>query len=189
MIAFPYLTLYESLIISPQSPNHRLKCLTLHCIMKPPTCAILLPFFVGQLCKMPLIVRPVEYADVPQCVVIRIATLGSLVIGRPPPYAGYQQEQEASVKFDLDNKPHVHHLKVVDPDNEQEVLAYAKWEVYPEGRPDLDRLSQPMDPEDKTIDQFGLLREAAHEYFCQRNGEMGMHPHICEFKRLRHGDS
>jgi len=128
---------------------------------------------------MNLEVRPVEHADVPQCVALRVASLGSLVIGRPPPYPGYVQDQEASVHRDIDEKPHVHHLKVVDPDHDEEVMAYAKWEVYPDGRPDLEQLRQPMKQSDKEIDQFGRLREAAHEYFCRRNGEMGKHPHLC----------
>ncbi|KAH8903016.1 hypothetical protein BR93DRAFT_940938 [Coniochaeta sp. PMI_546] len=127
---------------------------------------------------MPLVVRPVEHADVAQCVALRVASLGSLVIGRPPPYPGYVQESEASVRNDLDNRPFVHHLKVVDPENETEVMAYGKWEVYPDGRPDLEKLRKPMDQADKEVDHYGLLREAAHDYFCTRNGEMGKRPHI-----------
>lgn len=127
---------------------------------------------------MPLVVRPVEHADVAQCVSLRVASLGSLVIGRPPPYPGYAQESEASVRNDLDTRPFVHHLKVVDPANEGEVMAYGKWEVYPEGRPDLEKLREPMDPADMEVDQYGLLRKAAHDYFCTHNGEMGKHPHI-----------
>ncbi|KAK1914787.1 hypothetical protein P3342_010776 [Pyrenophora teres f. teres] len=42
----------------------------------------------------------------------------------------------------------------------------------------LEGLKQPMDEESKKVDQYGRLREAAHEYFCTRNGEMGKHPHI-----------
>jgi hypothetical protein len=132
---------------------------------------------------MPLAVRPIEQADVAQCIALRVASLGSLVIGRPPPYPGYVQEAEASVRNDLDNRPFVHHLKVVDPENEGEVMAYGKWEVYPHGRSDLEKLSQPMDQADKEVDQYGLLREAAHEYFCTRNGEKGKHPHL---RKLAH---
>lgn len=128
---------------------------------------------------MPLVVRPVEHADVAQCIEIRVASLGSLVIGRPPPYPGYVQEAETSAHRDLDKKsPHVRHLKVVDAENEAEVIAYGKWEVYPRGRPDLDKLGQPMDDADKQVDRYGMLREAAHEYFCSRNGVMGKHPHL-----------
>jgi hypothetical protein len=149
--------------------------------MRPPTSAALLAIsiFQNQVCKMPLVVRPVEHADVAQCIEIRVASLGSLVIGRPPPYPGYVQEAEASAHRDLDKKsPHVRHLKVVDAKNEAEVIAYAKWEVYPRGRPDLDKLGQPMDDADKQVDRYGMLREAAHEYFYSRNGVMGKHPHL-----------
>ena len=132
---------------------------------------------------------PVEHEDVSQCIGIRVATLGSLVIGRPPVYPGYVAEAEDSVHRDLDTKPHVHHLKVVDPSNETEVIAYAKWEVYPNGRPDLAKLRQPMDPADKEVDQFGDLREAAHDYFCKRNGEMGKRPHIRKFNFLWYRES
>ncbi|KAK3634331.1 hypothetical protein LTR56_015365 [Elasticomyces elasticus] len=57
-------------------------------------------------------------------------------------------------------------------------MAYAKWEIYPEGRPDIDKLRELMDPDDALVDDFGLLRKAAHEYFSHCNGEMGKRPHI-----------
>ncbi|KAK7744807.1 hypothetical protein SLS62_010040 [Diatrype stigma] len=104
--------------------------------------------------KMPLVVRPVEHADVAQCINIRIASLGSLVIGRPPPYPGYLQQQEPALHEDLDdNRRHryTHHLKVLDiptglaHEHEHEqgvIIAYAKWETYEHRRPDLDTLRQ-----------------------------------------------
>lgn len=149
--------------------------------MRLPTCAFFAPFVINPICKMSsLLVRPIEPINVGKCAALRTAALGSLVIGRPPPYPGYVDDQMASIRNDLDNKPHVHHLKVVDTDNDDEILAYAKWEIYEHGRPDLDGLRQPMDEESKKVDQYGSLREAAHEYFCKRNGEMGKHPHIRE---------
>jgi hypothetical protein len=145
------------------------------------TCVVTLPFFLqGEICKV-LIVRPVEHADVSSCVNLRVTSLGSLVIGRPPPYPGYISASEESIHNDIDNNPHVHHLKVIDPDNESEVMAYAKWEVYEHGRPDLENLRQPMKQSDKEVDSYGKLREAAHEYFCRRNGDMGPHPHLRKF--------
>lgn len=128
--------------------------------------------------------RPVKHADVAKCVALRIASLGSLVIGRPPCYPGYAQDQEASVHSDLESSPYVHHLKVVDPEDEGEIMAYAKWEVYIHGRPNLEKLHQPMEQSDKEVDQFGTLREAAHEYFSRRNGEMGKHPHLRKLMTL-----
>lgn len=127
---------------------------------------------------MPLVVRKVEHSDVIQCIGIRTTTLGSLVIGRPPPYPGYFEKQEASLHKDIDHSPHVHHLKVVDTENEAEVLAYAKWEMYEHGRPDLKKLREPMKKEDMDVDDFGLLRKAAHEYFCRRNREAGKKGHL-----------
>ena len=125
-----------------------------------------------------LVVRPVERSDIAQCVALRTASLGSLVIGRPPPYAGYEQEQIASVEKDLASKPHVHHLKVVDVESNDEIIAYAKWEVYPRGRLDMEALHKPMDQASLNVDQYGQLRAAAHEYFGTRNGKMGQRPHL-----------
>lgn len=127
-----------------------------------------------------LVVRPVEHADVTQCVKIRIDCLGSLVVGRLPPYPGFAEDQEATIHKDIDGRLHVHHLKVVDTNDEHEIIAYAKWEVYENGRPELEELSQPMKESAKIVDQFVRLREAAHEYFCTRNGEKGKHPHLRE---------
>ena len=146
----------------------------------PGTCALILPFFQTQLCKM-LVVKPVEHADVAQCIAMRVAALGSLVIGRPPPYPGYVEEAEAAVRANLDDPgSFVRHLKVVDTADEDEVMAYAKWELYPDGRSkeSLEMLKEPMSEEDKGVDQYGALREAAHEYFCTRNGDMGRYPHL-----------
>ena len=168
---------------APPPPRARIG--RLHCLlvsnMRLPTCALLLPLLSSPICKMAsLLVRPLQHADIATCAALRTATLGSLVIGRPPPFPGYKEDQMASIKNDLDNRPHVHHLKVVDTESDDEIIAYAKWEIYPHGRPDLEGLKQPMDEESKKVDQYGRLREAAHEYFCTRNGEMGKHPHIRE---------
>ncbi|KAI1148584.1 hypothetical protein F4825DRAFT_91631 [Nemania diffusa] len=139
----------------------------------------IVPFFQNPVCKMGLAVRPVELTDVAECARMRVAALGSLVIGRPPPYAGYVEEQAASFKSAIESQPHVRLMKVVDPENEDEILSFAKWEVYKHGRPDLHKLRQPMNAHDKEVDGFGALREAAHEYFSSRNGgEMGETPHL-----------
>ncbi|KAK5685362.1 hypothetical protein LTS10_003440 [Elasticomyces elasticus] len=131
---------------------------------------------------MSLVALPIEHRDVPQCIKTRVAMLGSLVIGQPPPYPGYIEESIATVYNDLDNKPWMHHLEVVDRSAPHEVMAYAKWEIYPKRRLDLDKLHEPMDPDEALVDDFGLLRQAAHEYFSHRNGEMGKCPHICEYE-------
>ncbi|OIW25350.1 hypothetical protein CONLIGDRAFT_685200 [Coniochaeta ligniaria NRRL 30616] len=102
--------------------------------------------------------------------------LGSLAIERPPAYPGYVEESEASVHNDLDNRPFVHHLKVVDSENEGEAMAHGKWEGYPGGCPDLEKPRESKFHADKEVDQYGRLREVAHEYFCSRNGEMGKQP-------------
>ena len=132
---------------------------------------------------MPLIVEPIRQEDIPQCVEIRTSSLGLLVIGRPPPYPSFKTEQISSIENNLLNSKHVHFMKVVDTEQENEILAFAKYEVYEHGRPDLERLAQPASRSDFEIDEFGALREAAHDYFCKRNGEMGKHPHICRFLR------
>jgi hypothetical protein len=125
-----------------------------------------------------LLVRPVTHQDAIRCIQLRTASLGSLVIGKPPPYPGYVGQQITSLHNDLAHKPHIHHLKVVETET-GEPIAYAKWEMYPHGRPDLEQLTQPMDEASKNVDQYGRLREAAHEYFSTRNGgEMGRTPHL-----------
>ena len=129
---------------------------------------------------MPLVVRRVEHADVVQCVRIRVASLGSLVIGRPPPYPGYVEEQETLLHRNLDSKSYVYHLKVVDTEDEEDVVAYTKWEVYRYGLPTLEKLRETFDKSDGEVDQFGALRLAAHDYFCRRLENMGKHPHLCE---------
>lgn len=124
-----------------------------------------------------LLVTPVIHEEAPKCTQLRTATLGSLVIGRPPPYPGFLEDQVATIQDDLKNKRHVHHLKVTEADD---IIAYAKREIYPTGRPDLGRLKKPIDEESKSVDQYGRLREVAHEYFCRLNGgPIGASPHIC----------
>lgn len=100
------------------------------------------------------------------------------MIGRPPPYPGYISDSEVKVHKDLDSGSHVYHLKVLNSEDEDKVIAYAKHEICPSGRADLEELSKPVDAADKTVDAYGLLREAAHEYFCRCNREMGKYPHI-----------
>ena len=139
-----------------------------------------LPFLPPSTPNTTLVVRPVQHADVEQCVNIRVKTLGSLVIGRPPPYPGYVENSIASLHTDIEkDESHIRHLKVVDLEGDQhEVIAYAKWEIYHHGRNDLESLSRPMQEGSGEVDEFGGLREAAHEYFGRCNGEMGKRPHI-----------
>jgi predicted GNAT family N-acyltransferase len=127
---------------------------------------------------MTLTILSVTHADIPKCIALRVASLGSLAIGRLPPYAGYVEAREASLRNDLDHRPHVHPLKVVDDDTD-EIVAYAKYEIYPQGRQDLEELKRPMDEVMKNVDAFGALREVAHKYFCDRDGgEIAQGPHI-----------
>jgi GNAT superfamily N-acetyltransferase len=130
---------------------------------------------------MTLTMLPVTHADIPKCISLRVASLGSLAIGRLPPYPGYVEAREASLRNDLDHRPHVHPLKVVDSDTD-EIVAYAKYEIYPQGRQDVEELKKPMDEAMKNVDQCGALREAAHKYFCDRDGgEIGQGPHIRKY--------
>ncbi|KAJ8128996.1 hypothetical protein O1611_g4637 [Lasiodiplodia mahajangana] len=70
-------------------------------------------------------------------------------------------------------------MKVVEPENEDKILSFAEWEVYEHGRLDLDKLRRLTSPHDREVDEFGDLREAAHEYFTSRNGgKMGETPHL-----------
>ncbi|KAF1960845.1 hypothetical protein CC80DRAFT_513585 [Byssothecium circinans] len=103
--------------------------------------------------KSELAIRPVEHSDVSACLA-RVASLGSLVIGRPRPYEGYIDEAKAA-------------------------------ETYMSNRPDMDKLKLRLDEASKRVGGFGRLREAAHRYFCSRNGEMGKRPHMLTSKDHR----
>ena len=129
---------------------------------------------------MHLDVRPVEHGDVTRCIDIRIECLGSLVIGNLPPYPGYREEQEASIHYDLDHNPHVRHWKAVDSER-REVIAYAKWEIYEHGRPDVKKVESPKDSAPKKVDGYWRLREAAKDYFQGRYRKLVNVPHIRMF--------
>jgi hypothetical protein len=129
---------------------------------------------------MTLTILPVTLTDVAKCVSIRIASLGSLAIGRLPSYPGYIEARESSLRHDIHYNNHVHPLKVVDEEAD-EIIAYAKYEIYPEGRPDLEELRKPTEKAKRDMDKYGALREIAHRYFCDRDGgEIGQGPHIRE---------
>jgi hypothetical protein len=86
---------------------------------------------------VPFTVVPITHSDVAKCIDIRVNCLGSLVVGCLPPYPSYQRDQEAVVHHELKHSSgHIHHLKVIDTDNNNTV-AYAKWEIYKLGRPEI----------------------------------------------------
>ena len=87
---------------------------------------------------MPLRVLPITHSDVAKCIHFRITCLGSLVVGCLPPYPSYRRDQEAVVNHELNNSSnHIHHLKVIGTDSEDDIVAYAKWEIYKLGRPEI----------------------------------------------------
>lgn len=127
---------------------------------------------------MPLVIRDVEHADITECIGLRVAALGSLVIGRLPPYLGYVDEAEARVRRELDGSPHVHHLKVVDTEKGEEIVAYGKWEVYERGRGEDVGSASVGGGEGEG---FRELRRLVRGWFHKRKKEMGKKPHICEW--------
>lgn len=130
-------------------------------------------------------VNPVEHADVSRRISFRIASLGSLVIGHPPPHPGYAEEAEATVHSGLDHKDYLHYLNVIDLENDGEIIVYAKWEMYLHGQLDLEKLRKLMNQSDREVDGLSVLREAANAYFCSRNMVMGQHPHARRLMELR----
>lgn len=134
---------------------------------------------------MPLTLHPVQPADIPTCITIRIQALGSLVIGHLPPYKGYRQEQESSIQADLDHRPNVHHLKVVDTDNGEEIVAYAKWEVHEvvEQEQEQEKVGEKANLEmgvsqEVEVDMYWKLRTAVGAYFRARERALENVPHI-----------
>lgn len=92
-----------------------------------PTCTILLPFVNNPVCNISsLSVRPVQYAGVASCAALHTETLGLLVISRPPSFPGYQEDQISFIRNDLANKSYMHHLKVINKEADDEIIAYAK---------------------------------------------------------------
>ncbi|KAF2109170.1 acyl-CoA N-acyltransferase [Lophiotrema nucula] len=134
---------------------------------------------------MRFVVRPIELQDVPQCIKLRIDNLGSLIIGRLPPYEGYAEEQEHSMRKRLLNADgssgHIHFMKVVDKDGDQsEVVAYARWEFYPKGLSERKTLFEQNhgNDSDKKVDEFWKLREEAVKYFKRCTENIQGCPHI-----------
>jgi hypothetical protein len=123
----------------------------------------------------------VEYDDVETCVRIRIDSLGSLVVGHLPAYESYEQDSIVRTRREIKNPKdysHIHHMKVYDAENPGEIMAYAKWEVYENGRPDLEKLRDLEEIPLKPDDQYLNLRQDAHKDFCAKNAEIGKEPHI-----------
>ncbi|KAJ4297644.1 hypothetical protein N0V90_005538 [Kalmusia sp. IMI 367209] len=144
---------------------------------------------------MPLTVLPVKGPDIPNCIALRASVLGSLVIGRPPADAAYMTAAETALHVDLvHHHDYIHHLKVVDTDDEEsKIVAYAKWEVYEHGRPDMHMLKDWKQAVERTDedgvfkevasdDKYIGLRRLAAEYFAETNMKIGESPHLLDFK-------
>ena len=132
--------------------------------------------------------EPLEYDDVETCVRIRIEGLGSLVVGHLPVYEGYEQDSINRKREEIahpEKHPHVHHMKVVDMENPNQIIAYAKWEVYKNGRPDLEDLQKAERVPENPNDEYLKLRQEAYKYFCLKNAEIGKEAHIRKYSMLQ----
>lgn len=129
---------------------------------------------------MDLEVLPVEHSDVTRCVALRVARLRSLLIDFRLLVQVVVHGIFRVLRVSRVGRRSFYHLKVVDPERDMEVLAYAKWELYKQCRTDLEQLHQALtepDSEEPAEDGFEKLRRAATQYFCSRNDEMGKSPH------------
>lgn len=135
---------------------------------------------------MPLEIRPLQKADVPTFVSVSTAALGYSGIGRllhdDPPHPASVERRISNLRESL-SKPHVHHLKVVDTENNDEIIACATWEIFENGRSDeeLKELEQPYEPIEEERERFGAIqRDFFGGYLRRVRRELGKTPHYCE---------
>ncbi|KKY13158.1 hypothetical protein UCDDS831_g09278 [Diplodia seriata] len=131
---------------------------------------------------MPLEIRRLEDADVPHFVTITTAALGTSGFGRAmhddPPHPAYVERRKEKVRKSL-GKPNLHHLKVVDTDNNDEIIACAVWEFFPNGRSDEDlrELEQPFQPVVEEGERFCRFQQHFFSYLGRVRLQMGKAPH------------
>ena len=135
---------------------------------------------------MPLEIRPVEEADVPQFVSIVSASLDASDIGRmmhdDPPHPAYLARRKEKIFKSL-SKPNMYNLKVVDTDNNDEMIAGATWSIFANGRSDeeLKELEQPFEPVEEERERYGRAQRDFFEGYLNRvRRSFGKTPHYCE---------
>ncbi|KAF4544268.1 putative gnat family protein [Lasiodiplodia theobromae] len=132
---------------------------------------------------MPLEIRRLEEADVPQFVDITTAALYSSGMGRAlhddPPHPVHLEQRKEKLRKAL-SKPNTHHLKVVDTDNNDEIIAGAIWSFFDNGRSDeeLKELEQPFEPIEEERERFGAAQKAFFGGYLHRvRRQLGKTPH------------
>ncbi|KAK7705675.1 hypothetical protein SLS57_009984 [Botryosphaeria dothidea] len=131
---------------------------------------------------MPLEIRPVEEADADTMVYITTAALGSSGVIRlkhdDPPHPAYMQRRRERVLNTL-SKPTGRVLKVVDTDNNDEIIAIAHWEILDKGRSDeeLKELEQPYEPIEEERERYGRVQRDFFNYLHRVRRELGKTPH------------
>ncbi|KAF4304200.1 putative gnat family [Botryosphaeria dothidea] len=131
---------------------------------------------------MPLEIRPVEEADADTMVYITTAALGSSGVIRlkhdDPPHPAYMQRRRERVLNTL-SKPTGRVLKVVDTDNNDEIIAIAHWEILDKGRSDeeLKELEQPYEPIEEERERHGQVQRDFFNYLHRVRRELGKTPH------------
>lgn len=133
---------------------------------------------------MPLEIRVLEETDVPTFVSIMAAAMQPSPVGRAmhesTPYPTYLRFQKEKL-FRTLHTPHIHHLKVVDTDNNA-VLAYATWEFYENGRSDeqLKELEEPFEPGKEKDSLSGKVQRDWFAYLNGASRALGKMPHGCK---------
>lgn len=131
---------------------------------------------------MPLEIRPAEEADADTMVYITTAALGSSGVIRlkhdDPPHPAYMQRRRERVLNTL-SKPTGRVLKVVDTDNNDEIIAIAHWEILDKGRSDeeLKELEQPYEPIEEERERYGRVQRDFFNYLHRVRRELGKTPH------------
>ncbi|OJD29014.1 gnat family acetyltransferase [Diplodia corticola] len=131
---------------------------------------------------MPLEIRRVEEADIPRFVTVTNAALDASGIGcamhGDTPHPAYLAHRQEKLLKSL-SKPNIHHLKVVDTDNNDELIAGAVWAVFDHGRSDdeIRELEQPFEPIEEERERFGRIQTAFFSYLNRVRLQMGKTPH------------
>ncbi|KKY15003.1 putative gnat family [Diplodia seriata] len=143
---------------------------------------------------MPLEIRPVEPADADTMAYITTTALGSTGVIRlkhnDPPHPAYTQHHKESILKSL-SKSTARVLKVVDTDNNDEIIAIGHWEIYDKGRSDeeLKQMEKPYEPPvEEERERFGHVQRDFFNYLNRVNRELGKTPHYFLALLVTHPD-
>ena len=134
---------------------------------------------------MPLVVQKAQEADIPRCLDIMYAAFSNDPWDRimypqtPPPNA--RGNSTRRWRYEILEDPHITVLKVVDTDEKDEIIAFGRWHVYRNERPESEWKN--MAPRDW---DEGTNVEAANAFYSAirqtRKKFMKGDPHCCKYQ-------